>query len=402
MRRLPLLVFALLLGIARAARADDLDDARKLLRAGDRAAALAKIDKALAAKPTDQDARFLKGVALAEDGRTNEAIEVYRGSRRTPRNCPRRTTTWPCSTRRAATSNAPAQSLDMAIRTNPQYAVAQENLGDVYIQLAARAYERAAQLDSANRSRTAQAHAVPRSRAAQAAPGASPRPPTRSHKDTMLKALFLAALLVIAPAASAQTANPRVELKTTAGVIVLELYPDKAPKTVDNFLQYVRDGYYNGTIFHRVIGDFMIQGGGFEPGMKQKPTRAADRERGEERPEERHRHHRDGAHVRPATPRPRSSSSTSQNNDGLNYPQPRRPRLRGVRPRRAGPGRREPHSRRARPASRARTATSRWTTSSSSPPPSSATSNQRNPMIKLHTNHGVIGIELDAERAPRR
>jgi peptidyl-prolyl cis-trans isomerase A (cyclophilin A) len=89
----------------------------------------------------------------------------------------------------------------------------------------------------------------------------------------MLKALLVAALVAASSAAHGQAANPRVELKTTAGAIVLELYPDKAPKTVANFLQYVRDGYYNGTVFHRVIDNFMIQGGGFEPGMKQKPTR---------------------------------------------------------------------------------------------------------------------------------
>jgi peptidyl-prolyl cis-trans isomerase B (cyclophilin B) len=87
--------------------------------------------------------------------------------------------------------------------------------------------------------------------------------------------LFTALLLTVAfalPAAAQQ--NPRVELRTTAGVITIELYQDKAPKTVANFLQYVRDGHYNGTVFHRVIDGFMIQGGGFEPGMKQKPTRA--------------------------------------------------------------------------------------------------------------------------------
>ena len=59
--------------------------------------------------------------------------------------------------------------------------------------------------------------------------------------------------------------NPQVLIKTSMGEIVVELYPEKAPKTVENFLQYVRDGHYNGTIFHRVIGNFMIQGGGFAP-----------------------------------------------------------------------------------------------------------------------------------------
>ncbi len=65
-----------------------------------------------------------------------------------------------------------------------------------------------------------------------------------------------------------------VKLHTNKGVITLELDAEKAPVTVENFLQYVRDGFYDGTIFHRVIDGFMIQGGGFEPGMSQKPTHA--------------------------------------------------------------------------------------------------------------------------------
>jgi peptidyl-prolyl cis-trans isomerase B (cyclophilin B) len=64
-----------------------------------------------------------------------------------------------------------------------------------------------------------------------------------------------------------------VKLHTNLGTITLELDAEKAPKTVENFLQYVRDGFFDGTIFHRVIDGFMIQGGGFEPGMTQKPTR---------------------------------------------------------------------------------------------------------------------------------
>ena len=65
-----------------------------------------------------------------------------------------------------------------------------------------------------------------------------------------------------------------IKLHTNHGVITLNLFADKAPETVANFEQYVKEGHYDGTIFHRVIGNFMIQGGGFEPGMKQKPTRA--------------------------------------------------------------------------------------------------------------------------------
>src|SRR5215203_7429469 len=75
-------------------------------------------------------------------------------------------------------------------------------------------------------------------------------------------------------AQSAAPANPRVLLDTTKGPIVIELYADKAPKTVKNFLDYVKAGQYNGTIFHRVIPGFMVQGGGFTPDMKEKPTRA--------------------------------------------------------------------------------------------------------------------------------
>ncbi|MCM5679878.1 peptidylprolyl isomerase [Schlegelella sp. S2-27] len=63
-----------------------------------------------------------------------------------------------------------------------------------------------------------------------------------------------------------------VELHTNHGVIKIELDADKAPKSVENFLSYVRQGHYDNTVFHRVIDGFMIQGGGFEPGMNQKPT----------------------------------------------------------------------------------------------------------------------------------
>ena len=69
--------------------------------------------------------------------------------------------------------------------------------------------------------------------------------------------------------------NPKVELHIAGyGVITLELDQEKAPKSVENFVNYVKKGHYDGTIFHRVIPGFMVQGGGFEPGMSQKPTDA--------------------------------------------------------------------------------------------------------------------------------
>ncbi len=179
MRRLSLLVLALLLSVG-AAHADDLDDARKALRAGDRAAALASIEKALAAKPNDQDARFLKGVALAEDGRVVEAIEVYQRLTQDFPELPEAYNNLAVLYAARGDLERARQSLDMAIRANPQYAVAQENLGDVYIQLAARAYERAAQLDPANRS-------APRKltlsrEVVQRKPRATPPPPPPDQK----------------------------------------------------------------------------------------------------------------------------------------------------------------------------------------------------------------------------
>ena len=82
---------------------------------------------------------------------------------------------------------------------------------------------------------------------------------------------WLAVPLLLLPALA--LAHPEVELKTTKGPIVIELYENKAPVTVANFLEYVKSGFYNGTIFHRVIPGFMIQGGGFTKNLTQKSTR---------------------------------------------------------------------------------------------------------------------------------
>jgi peptidyl-prolyl cis-trans isomerase A (cyclophilin A) len=88
----------------------------------------------------------------------------------------------------------------------------------------------------------------------------------------MHRLLMLAFALLSSFAAFA--ANPQLEVKTSLGTISIELYQDKAPKSVENFLQYAKDGFYNDTVFHRVIPGFMIQGGGFTPDMKQKDARA--------------------------------------------------------------------------------------------------------------------------------
>lgn len=83
--------------------------------------------------------------------------------------------------------------------------------------------------------------------------------------------LFILALFA---GASAQADNPLVKMTTSYGEIVFELYPDKAPITVANFMNYANSGFYEGTIFHRVINNFMVQGGGYTPYLEHKPTQA--------------------------------------------------------------------------------------------------------------------------------
>jgi cyclophilin family peptidyl-prolyl cis-trans isomerase len=87
----------------------------------------------------------------------------------------------------------------------------------------------------------------------------------------LTRILAFAVALIASSAAAA--ANPQVELRTSLGAIVIELYPDKAPLTVENFLQYVKDRHYDGTLFHRVIPGFMVQGGGHGADFKERPTR---------------------------------------------------------------------------------------------------------------------------------
>jgi cyclophilin family peptidyl-prolyl cis-trans isomerase len=111
-------------------------------------------------------------------------------------------------------------------------------------------------------------------------------------------------------AARRRAATPQVELKTTMGDIVLELNREKAPKSVDNFIAYVKSGFYKGTIFHRVIDGFMIQGGGYDEKLKQTDQQAGA-DRIAERPEQREILAGHGAWAIRTRP-PRNSSSTSK------------------------------------------------------------------------------------------
>ena len=241
--------------------------------------------------------------------------------------------------------------LEAAISAAPDYAVAYENLGDVYARLAALNYEKALARDAQNKTASAKLKLV-RDVLGAGAPlrpplrwrHRDPRPPrrcARRHRprrrrlqrrpprrriDCRSIALTqetppCCASLSVAFAAFASRPPPRspripqVELDTTAGVIKLELYPDAAPKTVANFLEYVKSGFYDGTQFHRVIDGFMIQGGGFTPDSRKKPTRPPipiESESFEQGGLEERAGHRSRWRA-PATPTPRrrSSSSTS-------------------------------------------------------------------------------------------
>jgi len=95
---------------------------------------------------------------------------------------------------------------------------------------------------------------------------------SRRNSTAALAGIALAAIFSVAPAQAEDA--PKVKLATSMGDIVVQLDPAKAPKTVENFLAYVKDKHYDGTVFHRVIDGFMIQGGGFTADMVQKPTKA--------------------------------------------------------------------------------------------------------------------------------
>ncbi|VDY44746.1 peptidyl-prolyl cis-trans isomerase B [Salmonella enterica subsp. enterica serovar Daytona] len=103
-----------------------------------------------------------------------------------------------------------------------------------------------------------------------------------------------------------------VTFHTNHGDIVIKTFDDKAPETVKNFLDYCREGFYNNTIFHRVINGFMIQGGGFEPGMKQKATKRGDQKRSQQWSEKYPWYAGNGTYSGRHIRLPRNSSSTWQ------------------------------------------------------------------------------------------
>ena len=96
----------------------------------------------------------------------------------------------------------------------------------------------------------------------------------RFRRAALISTALCAIVLVASPAHAQSATAPKIKLATSMGEIVIELNPEKAPKTVENFLKYVKDKHYDGTIFHRVMDGFMIQAGGFTPDMSQKSVRS--------------------------------------------------------------------------------------------------------------------------------
>ena len=145
--------------------------------------------------------------------------------------------------------------------------------------------------------------------------------------------------MLVAGTARAEGKNPMVLMSTSMGDIKIELYEDKAPVTVKNFLDYVNDKFYDGTIFHRVIPSFMIQGGGFDNRHEAEAHRGADQERGGERTDERHAARSPWRAPAIRTARRPSSSSTWSTMTASTRPEAGRLWLRGLRQSGQGHGR---------------------------------------------------------------
>jgi tetratricopeptide (TPR) repeat protein len=141
----------MILASAPAAFADDLDAIQKLMRKGDTAQALERLDTHLRDMPSDAQARFLKGVALAETGRTEEAIVVFTKLTEDHPELPESYNNLAVLYASQNLLERARGALEMAIQTHPTYAIAWENLGDLHVKLASQAYEKAGKLDAASR-----------------------------------------------------------------------------------------------------------------------------------------------------------------------------------------------------------------------------------------------------------
>ncbi len=268
--------------------------------------AIAILDTLSAERPREPQARFMKGVALADSGKTDAAISLYLALLADFPELPEVRNNLAVLYAQKGNYAGARDELEAALLAAPDYTIAYENLGDVYARLAGVNYEKAIARDAKNKTAPPKLKLVrevlgmrapPAARGGQRTPACGrcrcarccrracrnrrTRPNRlpvlfnpRSGATSMLHRLVLATRRVrLRRDDRLRRQIPQVELDTTAGVIKIELYPDAAPKTVANFIQYVKDKFYDGTQFHRVIDGFMIQGGGFTPEFSQKPTR---------------------------------------------------------------------------------------------------------------------------------
>jgi tetratricopeptide (TPR) repeat protein len=143
-------LLAVALGVALPALADDLDEASKLLKAGQRDQALERVNRALTQKKDDPKARFLKGIILSEQGNTREAIDIFTKLTQDYPNLPEPYNNLAVIYASQGQYDKARSALEQSIRTHPSYATAYENLGDVYAKLASQAYDKALQLDKSN------------------------------------------------------------------------------------------------------------------------------------------------------------------------------------------------------------------------------------------------------------
>lgn len=240
--------------------APEVQAALELINLGELDKAETAIVKGLEASPLNPNWSFLQGLLLAERGQNEAAIRSFEAiSQRFPEFAETYNNLAVLYARQGQTQLA-LEALQRAVQNRPDYPIAQENLGDFYVQLALASYRKAASLA-----------------------GSSPFAPLkRDHLLQLPRPMSVSSAAAPLPSpyfvrvSSKQPKGKKVsqvELHTNKGLIVLELDTEKAPKTVANFVQYVNDGHYNGTIFHRVINGFMVQGGGFDTKMAQKPTR---------------------------------------------------------------------------------------------------------------------------------
>ena len=319
-----------------------LAEAVTMIRDGQYVTAMAKIDDVLAQDARNPQARFLKGVVQTDQEELDDAAVTFTALTEDFPELPEPHNNLAVIWAQQGQYDKAKTELEIALKAQPDYAIAHENLGDVYTRLAGAEYDRAVVLDKTNKSAQAKLALVrelyavapsstaPKPVIAQAGedqtdhPGQAQVTASRFRHSSHTKelsmfhrnAMLLTLLFAAAIAAPAKAANPQVDLDTSAGKIRIELFPDAAPKTVENFLAYVKSKQFDDTQFHRVIPGFMIQGGGFTADFKQKPTPRPPVQNEAEMSSkagllERAGHRGHGTHERSAFRQRRNSSSTS-------------------------------------------------------------------------------------------